>query len=641
MPNLRSHSVISVMAGTAGHVDHGKTALVKLLTGCDTDTLPEEKERGMSIDLGFAPCVLPGSRMIGLIDVPGHEDFIRNMVAGATAIDVLIFVIAADDGIMPQTLEHLSIVRLLKIPRLMVALTKVDLVNEDLKKQRKEEILSLFSEKGDGPVPIIDVSNKTGEGISEVRECLDSLVKSLERPIDPFAFRMNIEKFFSVQGHGSVVTGIPLSGRITTGEWLELFPEGKPYYVKSLQRYKQSSEETEAHVCSAINLRDLELSRIQRGMTLAVPGAYKISAQVTVSIKNISGSEIKNGAEIRFHCGTFSTLAKIRFLLIPSLKKGEAGFARIFFKTPFVVSAGDRFILRSLSPSMTLGGGQILSIRESKKKWISSRSQEYLNAARKALEHHDRFTAELFAGPDSLLANKDLFWLSSGAHSRPETLKEKENSGLLTKLGASHWLIGLKKEEFLSDLKKQLERFHKAAPLEKGMSEKEVLKSLRLPPDAMDDLKVVFRKDPDLEVESGVTFLKSFRPALNRGQSLLCQGIMEALRASPNFALAAGDLLNLLKAEKSVVTPLLDHLKSEKQILIIKNYVFDLKRVNAHLMTLKNLFDSHEIVTIADFKNATNLPRSLAIPILEMLDEKGITRRKGEGRIMVKSLDPL
>ncbi|MGD0088810.1 MAG: selenocysteine-specific translation elongation factor, partial [Planctomycetota bacterium] len=206
------------LVGTAGHVDHGKTSLVRLLTGCDTDRLPEEKARGLSIDLGFAPCLLPSKRIVGIVDVPGHSDFIRNMVAGAASIDVLLLVIAADDGIMPQTDEHMHIVNLLRAPQVMVALTKTDMVAPERVVQVRESVAAFLARNGFPQAPIVPVSNKTGEGLDELRMALNALVeRATLRPPDPRVFRMNVERTFNVKGLGTVVTGIPLSGAITVG----------------------------------------------------------------------------------------------------------------------------------------------------------------------------------------------------------------------------------------------------------------------------------------------------------------------------------------------------------------------------------------------------------------------------------------
>ncbi|MBI4763213.1 MAG: selenocysteine-specific translation elongation factor, partial [Deltaproteobacteria bacterium] len=317
-----------VMVGTAGHVDHGKTELVRLLTGCDTDLLPEEKKRGMSIDLGFAPFILEGHRMVGIIDVPGHEDFIRNMIAGASSIDVLVLVVAADDGIMPQTIEHLKIVSLLRTPQVMAVITKIDLVTPERRQEIEEDVASLLSKHGFPDGPIILESNATGEGVGEVKKTINRLVGSIQRPPETRAFRLNIERMFSVKGYGTVVTGIPLSGKCFIRDELELFPGPKNVVCRAIQKYSFDSDEAPAHACSAINIRGVKLPDIGRGMTLAWPGTYRETLSAILSLQNVHETlPVKRRQEMRFCCGTSNRV--VSGLLAGSrdrLEPGEKGF---------------------------------------------------------------------------------------------------------------------------------------------------------------------------------------------------------------------------------------------------------------------------------------------------------------------------
>lgn len=405
--------IVPVMVGTAGHVDHGKTALVKLLTGCDTDTLPEEKKRGLSIDLGFAPFLLQGARMVGIIDVPGHEDFIRNMVAGASSIDVLILIVAADDGIMPQTIEHLKIVSLLRTPQVMAVITKIDLVSVDRQEEIKEKVQYFLAEHGFPDAPVILESNKTGDGIATVRKTINQLVESVKRPIQERAFRMDVERVFSVQGHGTVVTGIPSSGRCAIGDALELFPGPKRTACRAIQKYNRISEETQAHVCSAINVSNIKVTDVERGMTLAAPGVYRQASWALLSVRNVHDSiAMKRNQQLRFCSGTSTRVVSGLLIGSSSLGPGEQGFMHIRILDPMVLAAGDKFILRSLSPSATIAGGVVLTVNSDSRKKKSSFKTESLEAARTAAENNDAFLSELIAGNLLVISQRDVLFMA-------------------------------------------------------------------------------------------------------------------------------------------------------------------------------------------------------------------------------------
>ena len=411
--------VVPVMIGTAGHVDHGKTALVGLLTGCNTDTLPEEKARGMSIDLGFAPFILDAARMVGIIDVPGHEDFIRNMVAGASSTDVLMLVVAADDGIMPQTIEHLKIVSLLRTPKVMAVITKIDLVSADRQREVKEAVARLLADHGFPEAPVILESNTTGDGIGEVREAIDRMVNDVARVPGERAFRMGIERVFSIKGYGTVVAGIPSAGRCAIGDELELFPGPERTACRAIQKYNKVSENTEANVCSAINIRAIKASDIKRGMTLAAPGAYRQSSSAILSVRNVHGSiSLKRRQEMRFCYGTSATIVSGLLIGSTCLAPAEEGFMQIKIPKPGVLAAGDRFILRSLSPSATIAGGVVLTANSDPRNRKRPVGIEKLKAARAAAENNDPFLSELIAGPSCIISQRDLPFLIQAAGSR-------------------------------------------------------------------------------------------------------------------------------------------------------------------------------------------------------------------------------
>ncbi|MDA0587023.1 MAG: selenocysteine-specific translation elongation factor [Planctomycetota bacterium] len=350
----------SVLIGTAGHIDHGKTRLVGKLTGVNTDRLPEEKARGISIDLGFAH-ISDGDLRIGVIDVPGHERFVRNMVAGATGINVAVLVVAADDGVMPQTREHLEIMDLLGIPTGLIALTKIDIVDEDLVELAKldieESVAGTFLEGA----PVIPVSSETGEGIDELRQAILDTCREIELPESLPLFRLAIDRVFSITGHGTVVTGSVLSGDVQVGATLDLWPEGRQVRVRSVERHGEQTEEAGSRQRTAINLAGVKHEEVSRGCELATAGYLQTTRRLLVDLRVLSSSPmpLKDRVEVNLHIGTREVETRV-ILKGRRLEPGERGYAELRLAEPIVAAFGQRFILRRVSPAVTIGGGRIL-----------------------------------------------------------------------------------------------------------------------------------------------------------------------------------------------------------------------------------------------------------------------------------------
>lgn len=358
MTTLATHK--SIIIGTAGHIDHGKTRLVSQLSGIDTDRLPEEKARGISIDLGFAHFQAEGLQL-GIVDVPGHERFVRNMVAGATGINVALLVVAADDAVMPQTREHLDIMNLLGIEVGLVALTKIDLVDEDMVELARCDIEDSLAETFLQGCPIVPVSSETGEGIDELRTQLLTLCSNIQLPETLPLFRMAIDRVFSIAGHGTVVTGSVLSGDVHVGDSLDLWPEGREVRVRSVQRHGQQAEEAGSRQRTAINLASLKHDEVSRGCELATPGYLRTTKRLLVDLKLLNSSpiDLKNRIEVGLHTGTREIPCRV-ILKGKRLEPGERSYAELRLAEPIVAAWGQRFILRRISPAITLGGGTIL-----------------------------------------------------------------------------------------------------------------------------------------------------------------------------------------------------------------------------------------------------------------------------------------
>jgi selenocysteine-specific elongation factor len=371
------------MVCTAGHVDHGKTRLVKMLTGCRTDRLKAEQERGMTIDLGFAPCSLGGDLLVGIVDVPGHERFIRNMVAGVSGIGLALLVIAADDGVMPQTVEHVRILELLGVRRGVVALTKTDLVDEETLEYRIAETREFLDKTFLKDAPICPVSSETFAGFPAFYETLVEHIRQGMSQARAGIFRMPVERTFSVPGHGQVVTGIPIAGRVVVGDVLELVPGGTVGKVRSIQRFGHDADSGQTGQCMALNIPDLGKAPIVRGQMLAAPGFLRAARFFHLQMRTVPelGKPLRTGEFVKWHAGTCEAAGRIFLLDRRELSPGEETLATVALDEPAVAAPHDRFILRRSSPAATVAGGVVLAVesgeRRPRRTQVLGRLQEY------------------------------------------------------------------------------------------------------------------------------------------------------------------------------------------------------------------------------------------------------------------------
>jgi selenocysteine-specific elongation factor len=359
---MTTTEIRNVVIGTAGHIDHGKSTLVKKLTGIDPDRLAEEKEKGITIDIGFANFVYQDRYRVGIVDVPGHERFVKNMVAGATGIDIVLLVVAADDGVMPQTREHLEILTLLGLKRGMVVLNKIDKVDEDTLELAREDVSDLVADTFLQHAPVVPVSAITGQGIDDLWKQLGELIEGTPTRDVAGVFRMPVQRVFSAKGHGAVLTGIPLSGRARVGDNLVVLPGGQKAKIRGIQAYHSAIEEARAGHSSAFNVAGVDHALVHRGHTLCTPGVFEHSRYLSLDLRLLESSPrpLKHRAEIKFHVGTSELVGHIHFLDRTLLNAGEHCYCEVLLEDPVVAGIGDHFIIRLPSPSLTLGGGRVI-----------------------------------------------------------------------------------------------------------------------------------------------------------------------------------------------------------------------------------------------------------------------------------------
>ncbi|MCX5670261.1 MAG: selenocysteine-specific translation elongation factor, partial [Planctomycetota bacterium] len=463
---------VNITLGTAGHIDHGKTALVKLLTGCDTDTLKEEKERGMSIELGFAPCVIANLE-VGIVDVPGHEHFIKTMVAGATGMDGVILVVAADDGIMPQTQEHLDILTLLGLEHGIIALTKIDRAGPERLAAVQDDLRRLLRGTFLEAAPILPVSNITGEGLDGFVKALQALVRSIQPKTAEGVFRLPVEKVFSIKGHGTVVTGIPLTGSAKLGDEIVLLPQGLAGRITGLQVYGREADTVLAGQCAAVNVRHWDAKTVHRGNTITVPGFFAPADWYACRLRLLAREKfsLKHAAEVKFHTGTSEVLGTVYLMQGDRASAGEECLVQLRLDAPLIAGPGDRFILRTASPPATIGGGIIVEATPRRLKRNQPEVQQDLAARAQAVLSAKGFVEYCLRTAESVAATEaEVAYRSKTPPARlREILKELVGAGQAALLAPGLYIHTETAREAEQRLAGLLGDFHKQSPQSPGM----------------------------------------------------------------------------------------------------------------------------------------------------------------------------
>ena len=631
---------VTLTVGTAGHIDHGKTELIKFLTGCDTDRLPEEKARGMTIDLGFATCELPDHRRVGIVDVPGHERFIHNMVAGAAGIDAVLLVVAADDGVMPQTIEHFHIVRLLGVTSGMVAVTKVDLVTPE----RVEEVTGQVRELTAGSFlegcSVVPVSSKTGEGYEGF---YDAFVATVDRTAERGSsgpFLVHVERSFVLKGLGTVVSGIPRTGLVQTGDELELLPAGKSTKVRGIQVYGQDAKRGRAGECVALRVSGLSADDVGRGMVLAGPGYFTPARFINVRFHSLPGGDkpLRPRTAVRFHIGTSDVHGHIVFPDLTPLQPGTESYAQVQLKEPVTAAPGDFFVLRLLSPVKTIGGGYVISTEEmrlrrrAKDDWIADcKAHEQAfgepeSALAYVLDHTGTRPAQL-----PHLAKMSFISLEAAKKHIPALVEE----GRAIELPGERYIGAAVLESAREEIVAMLGRLHDERPLDKGFGKK------RLFPRLTSDRLVVDRALADLEKSGEVVsdthglHLRARAARLTDSQAAVAAKICELYRAEGFASPRRDEVPEKVGAPGPVLDPIFDHLVQSGEIVVLSEKVVlhkdCLELAKQKLVEYLRANGSMEARTFADLMGTT---RKYAIPILEYWDEQGVTKRVGNERVL-------
>jgi selenocysteine-specific elongation factor len=631
----------TVIVGTAGHIDHGKSELVRALTGTHPDRLPEERQRGITIDLGFASLERPGL-MLSFIDVPGHERFIKNMMAGASGIDLVLLVVACDESVRPQTSEHFAICRLLGLRRGVVALTKADLVDEDLRGFAALEVRDLVRGSFLERAPIVPVSSRTGQGIGALIDALVTEAGSVEPRLSSGSVRLPVDRSFSVKGFGAVVTGTLLEGKIEAGAGLDLLPAGRRVKVRGIETQGRAVPEVRAGQRAALNLQGVSHHDVRRGDLLATPGVFAPTSifDARVSLLPDAPAEIEDLTRVRLHAGTSEVLARIRPLGRARIGPGESALAQLRLERPAVVVHGDRFILRRYSPPTTIGGGVALDPFPDKHR----RNDPQAEAALAPLEDPDPVSRAkaLVAGagargvdPTLLARRCGLAWAEIQAR-----LKEAEPEGSVLTLGAGPDLVisreGL--EEAARSAEEILRAFHAERPLQPGLPLEELRSRLSpgMPAEASRALADGLAKRGRLRFERDVASLPGHQVHLAGDEERMVQALVDLFRGAGLTPPELKTALSGIGVPGEKGEALVAHLLREGVLLRLRDgQLFHRDAVEDLRARLRAHRAKCETIDVAAFKEIAGVSRKHAIPLLEYLDAQRVTLRRGNDRVIL------
>jgi len=628
-----------IILGTAGHIDHGKTSLIKAISGTDTDRLKEEKERGITIELGFASLDLPGGQLLGIVDVPGHEKFVKNMVAGATGIDIVVMVIAADEGVMPQTREHMEICTLLGIQHGLIVMTKTDMVDEEWLELALEDIREFSQGTFLEDAPIMPVSSVTGDGIPELISAINEIAGSIPQRPPSSLFRLPIDRVFTMKGFGTVITGTLVSGKINVGETIMVYPTGITSKVRGIQVHNLSAETAEAGQRTAINFQGLDKTAVKRGEVLSTPDALIASYMVDISFHYLASSKkpLKNRTLVRFHTGTSEVMGYLILLEQEELPPGQTVVAQLRLDSPVAIVKDDRFVIRSYSPVRTIGGGQVLNPIPPKHKRLK---QDVIDG----LQH---LTDE---DPEAIISQQIRqagYGGVSFSHLKIMTnLTDKQLDTAVQHLLSKKTITQTDKQnriflhqstfdKLIQKTTEYLANYHTANPLKAGMP-KEELKS-KFP--QLTDPKVFnlvlnqMIKSDQIAQEENTVRLSDHRVSLGADQADIrkkIQGIYKSGGLQPPYF---REVPKLLEVDPNHTKDVMLLLVEEGQIVKTKDDLyFHIDAITELKNRLVDFLKSNEEITTPQFKEMTGASRKYVIPLIEYFDASKVTLRVGDSR---------
>jgi selenocysteine-specific elongation factor len=612
--------------GTAGHVDHGKSLLVKALTGIDPDRLKEEKERGMTIDLGFAWLTLPSGREVSIVDVPGHERFIKHMLAGIGGIDMALLIIAADEGVMPQTREHLDILDLLGMKNGIVVITKKDLVDSEIIELVKMDIEEVLKGTTLAKSQIIPVSAMKGDNLPTLIKAIDAMLDKTAPKRDIGKPRLPIDRIFTLAGFGTVVTGTLIDGKLSKGQEVEIVPSTVRTHIRGLQTHKQTSDTAIPGSRVAANLMNISIDQISRGEVLTTPGWLKASRTLDVKLRLLASAPhaLEHNAQVTLHTGAAESQAKVRLLDASEIKPGDTAFAQIVLDTPIAAVKDDLFIIRS--PQETLGGGQILDTKAKRHRRFELATIERLSAKNEGSAESIILASLDTQKPVELsklgaicnLPAKDMeAAIASLAGRKGITLLGERNERLI--YSAQAWAV------INQSVGQTLQNFHKDYPLRQGMAKEELRGKIKVPAKFFDSAVKQLSAEGVLSESGPTVHLPGHQVELTLEQQKKIDAYLKALSSSPFSpppeTTIEPELLNILIGQRKVVK-------------VADNVVFTADAYDQMTRKIIDHIKTQGQITVAEVRDMMQASRKYALALLEYLDNQKITRRVGDGRVL-------
>lgn len=627
-----------LIIGTAGHVDHGKTCLTKALTGTDTDRLAEEQKRGITIEIGFAQLTLPNGQQASIVDVPGHEKFVKNMLIGATGVDVVLLVVAADEGFMPQTQEHLEILSLLNVKNGIIVLTKADMVDEEMlelvEEDTRDRVKGTFLENA----PIVTVSAYTGQGLDELKAKIVELVENTEPRKSDRPFRLPVDRVFSMKGFGTVITGTLVDGKIETGQNVMVYPCRKLARVRELQNHDEAQAEVEAGMRVAVNISGVDKKDLVRGCTIAQPDSMQMSRQIAVFLQMTPDApyEVRNSSRLHFHLGTQELVGKVRLLDADVLAPGESGYAMFTFQEDLVARNLDRFIIRFFSPMTTVGGGQVLDMD-------TRRLRRHDENVLARLQHLNSSPSErllqMIADGKYTLITEDVLLRHSGL-SRAEVesdLKILLDQNRVLKID-NGYISRQVMDELWAKIETILTKFHKENSLQEGLHLGELREKLFTEASKTSDaILQQFVKDGKLRLSGTCAALAGFKTAFSPAQKAM-QEELEKYYLSCGFeAPLTADLLTKYSAKQKICQQVLTKMAQDGTLLPLTTQTYAHQVICEKAKNvLLDMFRENDTVALGDYRTRLGVSRKYAQMYLDYFDHLKISKMVGDHRILLK-----
>lgn len=633
---------MSVIMGTAGHIDHGKTSLIRALTGIDCDRLGEEKRRGITIELGFAYVDLPGGERMGIVDMPGHERFVRTMVAGASGIDFVMLVISADEGVMPQTREHLEICTLLGVRHGIVALTKIDMVDADMLELATEDVREFLKGTFLEGAPIFPVSSVTGEGLDALRAAIAEQSRRQPRRRSDL-FRLPVDRVFSLKGHGTVVTGTLVSGSAACGDEVELLPSGRRSHIRSIQSHGEGQEKAEAGHRISLNLHGLSVEDISRGDVVTHVGTMKNSRRWIVELTCLASSPrgLRHRGEIHFHHSARELAARLYFYDRDRLEPGDTALVEVHFSEPVAGVFADRCIVRAFSPLRTVAGGSILYPLDTapRRSHIDEAMQKRLLSLPDA-DAETRIAVQLELAGRFGATLSDLSILTDlGGRQLEKQIQAMSGKGgaFCWDKDAKCWISPVWLERLMERALAATEAFHRKNPLEHGMAKGVILTGMGagVPPKLAHYVLERLLRSGRLMAEGELLRLPEHKVSLADDQQALKEALLKAHLATPLMPPNHTELFAELGISARQAQPIFKILVGEGALVKIKEDLYYLSSVMEELrQKVRDFLASHAEITPGDFRDISGISRKNGIALLEHFDKEQLTMRVGDKRVL-------